>query len=298
LERYQRAASAVRDLRWERRAILARLAARAVLDAPQFGTGAAERLVSALVFSAVFFLTFLLVGRLQHLDTRQVMLAASLSFAAGFLLFALLALMGGDDRLRRRLPATVAEWPKVVAEKRAAADALAEMEEEIAAERDADAREKLAEDRERDRRYWSEMVPCRYCREKVERRAVKCPHCLEWLDDDSRPAEPKGKSGDSRALAVVLSLIVPGLGQLVRGRVVAGLFWMFLLFLIMPSVFAASGVVTVCTCGLAAPLYFASAVAIPILWILCALDAATGGDPPEPKRKPKRLPPRARKPDR
>lgn len=53
-------------------------------------------------------------------------------------------------------------------------------------------------------------------------------------DDKDRGTESKGKS---RVFSAVLSLIVPGLGQIVRGRIFAGLLFMLNVFLYFVPLF-------------------------------------------------------------
>lgn len=55
---------------------------------------------------------------------------------------------------------------------------------------------------------------CPYCRIQVASDAKKCPGCREWIDDNPRVG---------RLIAAVLSIIIPGLGQLSQGRVLAAI---------------------------------------------------------------------------
>lgn len=89
-------------------------------------------------------------------------------------------------------------------------------------------------------------VPCPYCAEPVQAEAVKCKHCGEWLDEraldrgtgrvrviDTRTSQGSG----GNVLAALASFFIPGLGQLLQGRVGAGIgyfvvsaiLWVFLL---------------------------------------------------------------------
>lgn len=90
---------------------------------------------------------------------------------------------------------------------------------------------------------------CRFCNEVVLVGAKKCKHCHEFLDDAWReiqnlkqpaaprppqtavvPMQPPGQlqqwTNTNATQAALLSFFVPGLGQMVSGRVPAGLLWM------------------------------------------------------------------------
>ena len=77
------------------------------------------------------------------------------------------------------------------------------------------------------------MGRCPHCEGEVSDTARKCRHCGEWL---SEPGEPDSSSGEAAEpdlekagssggiLSGLASLVVPGLGQLLQGRVMkAGL---------------------------------------------------------------------------
>lgn len=63
-------------------------------------------------------------------------------------------------------------------------------------------------------------MPCPYCGHLLPKGAERCNHC-DWIRGASETAE--GKASD--AVAVLFS-IVPGLGHIYKGHILAGLLWM------------------------------------------------------------------------
>src|SRR4051812_48547402 len=63
-------------------------------------------------------------------------------------------------------------------------------------------------------------MPCPYCGHLLPKGAERCDHC-DWIRGASETAE--GKASD--AVAVLFS-IVPGLGHIYKGHILAGLLWM------------------------------------------------------------------------
>ncbi len=82
--------------------------------------------------------------------------------------------------------------------------------------------------------------PCPYCNEIILASAKKCRHCLEYLDVALRPTSSPSPGRTSLVPSaatppltiwqirgqVLLSLLVPGVGQLVGRRTVSGLLWL------------------------------------------------------------------------
>ncbi len=97
---------------------------------------------------------------------------------------------------------------------------------------------------------------CPFCRGQIEPGVLKCRHCSEWLQPDLRKAHqpPKWHRGTAAALS-----LIPGMGQIYKGRVARGLLW-------LPATVLG---------------YAAYVVPGLILHVLCILNAYHAGDPRE-----------------
>ncbi len=69
----------------------------------------------------------------------------------------------------------------------------------------------------------SQTRRCPYCAEEILISAKKCKHCGEFLDPELRRhvTGPKWNPG----IAAILSLLIPGAGQMYKGQVGNGLVW-------------------------------------------------------------------------
>jgi len=116
---------------------------------------------------------------------------------------------------------------------------------------------------------------CPYCGETIQSIARKCKHCGEYLDDSLRATRIPARTADWNAgIAAVLSLIIPGAGQIYKGRLGAGIAWFILV--------AVGYGISATFASLVGPFAFL----IGIFLHLCCVVSASRGDPTaELKRK-------------
>lgn len=91
----------------------------------------------------------------------------------------------------------------------------------------------------------TETKHCPYCSEYILASAQKCKHCGEFLDEKLRKERAKDVALPvvqkwSPGLAAVCSFIIPGLGQMYKGQVINGIFWLIVVivgycFFIVPG---------------------------------------------------------------
>lgn len=220
----------IRRRSWLLQSIVIRQTARKAFDLTRLGTGPWERLCSALILGAAFFLPTLFVFWLIGLGP---IIGGSLAVAALFTVLAtcaILVLWSSDEDLEKERVRVKAELDALREDaaiektQRQAAGAAAEEEFDFSAPRPVHQVRPIA-------------VPppsapaapatwrCPYCKETIIAGAVKCKHCGEILHAGIRSSRRQWARHGSPGVAAVLSFLIPGLGQMYKGEVLAGLAW-------------------------------------------------------------------------
>jgi TM2 domain-containing membrane protein YozV len=245
----------IRQRSWRLQSALIRKAARWAFDLPRFGTGPLERLAVSLILATTFGFAALGASHIATMETKYRLALAGLAFLTVLVTSAVLVLWTRDDEAleaeQLRLREDLVELREQEADLKDALDEEAELEE---LERD-----EAAAWRERNR---PRTKRCPYCREIVSIRALKCGYCGEILDEEL--ARERAQTWNP-GVAAVLSFLIPGMGQIYKGQVVAGLVWLFTLWGLY-----AMGFLFLCCGG-----FIVLPLAV-ILHVVCLFDAASG----------------------
>ena len=71
------------------------------------------------------------------------------------------------------------------------------------------------------------LINCPECRKGVSSAAVSCPSCGHPIGGPIRAAVQAPVRKWSPGVAAVLSLVIPGAGQMYKGQILNGLVWLF-----------------------------------------------------------------------
>ena len=225
---------------------------RWILDRLHFGSGIAERIAAGLVVGAVFFLISAGICAASGMPANTFLLAGGTSLLAVVVTCSFLAFGPADhelDKLREEGAEHIEEQEVLIAElKERIAERQAE-DDDIEAERD-----------------FKRRTTCPYCGSRVKSWTAKCPHCLEYLDDDLAAARNKREEPRvNKGVAAVLSFLIPGLGQIFKSQIISGIAW----FVIIPSLYAVGVVTAACCIG------FGFLALGACLHIVCVVDAVS-----------------------
>ena len=74
------------------------------------------------------------------------------------------------------------------------------------------------------------LIACPECGREVSSAAASCPQCGHPITRQAVVATTEPKAKWSPGIAAVLSLVIPGAGQMYKGKVGIGLVWLVVVF--------------------------------------------------------------------
>ena len=234
--------------------INAQIVARSLLDRMQFGSDTLSRITAAFVPAAVFFVGILGVAIAADIPTVMTLFFGGVAMATVVVASAVLVAGRADETLHTDRAAATTELA-------AAREAVAAQKVRDDVSRDAAEQAAWVARREAAARAAAKRFPCPYCGEPVRPDALKCQHCHEIID--IQLAADRAQPTFNPGIAAVLSLFLPGVGQIYRRQILIGLIW----FVFMPGVYFVGGVLAVCTFGL-------SLIPAVLLHLVCIITAA------------------------
>lgn len=149
---------------------------RAVVDALRLGEGTAVRLCAVLICAAMVCLPGLVISMVTHVPTQNGLLIAGGALFAILVSGSFLVLGPTDEALEAALPRyaeALVEARRGRARRRAMVQQAKAARAEALAETRANAEQVAA-------------TTCPYCKERIHPEAIKCKHCGEVFDTDSR----------------------------------------------------------------------------------------------------------------
>lgn len=274
---FAQARSRVRQLLLRLRLIDMKRSARWVLDQSRFGSGAFERLIAATILAVLFFFGILGASVATGSATETALILGGVALGTAVVTSTVLVLGPSDDGLVKLRNTVVdeldtesvraAELKEQVAERKA--DEADRRAEKKAKEAKLTAKRKTEEEIRREEQEERRRRTCPYCGGQIRPSSKKCPHCHEYLDEElAREREAAMRPKANTGVAAVLSFFWPGLGQIYKGQVLAGLLWWFLII----GIYAASLALTAACC-----IGFLGLPVGIVLHLICIFDAASGG---------------------
>ncbi len=255
-----------------------RKSARRAYDLTGLGPSILGRLIAALILGGVFLLGILLASLLLQMETMHGLFLALVAFGAVVIPSAILIVWSPDATLDETRNQALEE---LRARHRAKKELEAKRVAMTSAENAAHAEGSITQ---------ATTQECPYCAAEIPLSAVKCKYCGEFIDEDFRPKAASSTAAPvqvhihgkerkwSPGVAAVLSFLIPGLGQMYKGQIFNGLFWLFITGVAWSLALFSGGVLSVFSGGILG-LSFCCFLPAPILLHLICILGAASGDP-------------------